>query len=536
MNIKMAYLLPHGIDHSAERFPDKDAFRFYGQSLTYAQLVRRANALAQMLQEQGVKRRDRVGIYLNKGLESAVAIFGIMKAGAAYVPLDPLAPVSRLVFVLQDCGIRHLISEDSKVTNLRALVQGDVALDSVVGLSGQDNLPFRGITWADVEAMPGESPPQVTLMEHDLAYIMYTSGSTGTPKGLMHTHYSGLSYAQMSISTYDVHHQDRLSNHSPLHFDMSTFDYFSGPMAGATTVIIPEEYTKLPASLSKLMETEQLTIWYSVPFALIQLLLRGVLEARDLSPLRWVLFGGEPYPPKHLRALMAQWPHARFSNVYGPAEVNQCTFYHVPAIPDDSDEQIPIGEMCDNAEGLVVDAHDQAVSPGQVGELLVRAPTMMRGYWGRPELNQQVFYRRSVFPDYEEVFLRTGDLVRLREDGKNYDFLGRKDRQIKTRGYRVELDEIEAILLSHEGVEEAAVFAVPDSEGSQQIEAAVILKGKAAYTPVDLTEHASGLLPWYAVPVKINVMQSFPRTTSGKIDRRYLRERAIEELLEQNRP
>ena len=528
MNSKMIYLLPHGIDQSAERFPDKEAFRFYGQSLSYAQLVRRANALAKMLQDQGVKRRDRVGIYLNKSLESAVAIYGIMKAGAAYVPLDPLAPVPRLAFVLRDCQIRHLISEDSKRTNLQALVQNDVVLDSVVGLSVQDDLPFGVITWADVEAMPGESPPEVTLMEQDLAYVMYTSGSTGTPKGLMHTHYSGLSYARMSISTYDVHHQDKLSNHSPLHFDMSTFDYFSGPMAGATTVIIPEEYTKLPASLSKLMETEQLTIWYSVPFALIQLLVRGVLEARDLSSLRWVLFGGEPFPPKHLRALMAQWPQARFSNVYGPAEVNQCTFYHVPPIPEDSDEQIPIGQMCDNAEGLVVDENDQAVSPGLVGELLVRAPTMMRGYWGRPELNQKVFYRRSVLPDYEEVFLRTGDLVRLREDGKNYDFLGRKDRQIKTRGYRVELDEIEAILLAHEGVEEAAVFAVPDSEGSQQIEAAVILKSEVAHTSVELIKHISGLLPWYAVPGKINVMGSFPRTTSGKIDRRCLQEQAIE--------
>ena len=528
MNSKMIYLLPHGIDQSAERFPDKEAFRFYGQSLSYAQLVRRANALAKMLEDQGVKRRDRVGIYLNKSLESAVAIYGIMKAGAAYVPLDPLAPVPRLAFVLRDCQIRHLISEDSKRTNLQALVQNDVVLDSVVGLSVQDDLPFGVITWADVEAMPGESPPEVTLMEQDLAYVMYTSGSTGTPKGLMHTHYSGLSYARMSISTYDVHHQDKLSNHSPLHFDMSTFDYFSGPMAGATTVIIPEEYTKLPASLSKLMETEQLTIWYSVPFALIQLLVRGVLEARDLSSLRWVLFGGEPFPPKHLRALMAQWPQARFSNVYGPAEVNQCTFYHVPPIPEDSDEQIPIGQMCDNAEGLVVDENDQAVSPGLVGELLVRAPTMMRGYWGRPELNQKVFYRRSVLPDYEEVFLRTGDLVRLREDGKNYDFLGRKDRQIKTRGYRVELDEIEAILLAHEGVEEAAVFAVPDSEGSQQIEAAVILKSEVAHTSVELIKHISGLLPWYAVPGKINVMGSFPRTTSGKIDRRCLQEQAIE--------
>jgi acyl-CoA synthetase (AMP-forming)/AMP-acid ligase II len=188
--------------------------------------------------------------------------------------------------------------------------------------------------------------------------------------------------------------------------------------------------------------------------------------------------------------------------------------------------------MCDNAEGLVVDDDDQAVSPGQVGELLVRAPTMMRGYWGRPELNQKVFYRRSIFPDYEEVFLRTGDLVRLRQDGVNYDFLGRKDRQIKTRGYRVELDEIEAALLAHKGVEEAAVFAVPDNQGSQQIQAAVIPKSQAAHTLADLKNHVSGLLPWYSVPNQIDVMQSFPRTSSGKIDRRRLREQAIAKPLE----
>jgi acyl-coenzyme A synthetase/AMP-(fatty) acid ligase len=305
-------------------------------------------------------------------------------------------------------------------------------------------------------------------------------------------------------------------------------------MAGATTVIIPEDYTKLPASLSKPMETERLTIWFSVPFALIQLLLRGVLEARDLSSLRWVKFAGEPFPTKHLRALMAQWPHARFSNAYGPTEVNVVTFYHVPPLPEDSDEPIPIGGMCPNAEGLVVDDDDQEVTPGEVGELLVRAPTMMRGYWGRPDLNQKVFYRQSIFPDYEVVFLRTGDLVRLREDGKNYDFLGRKDRQVKTRGYRVELDEVEAALLAHSGVEEAAVFAVPDGEGSQQVQAAVIPRRDTEPTLADLKKHASGLLPWYAVPVQIDVMRSFPRTSTGKIDRRRLREQAIAKLPEQS--
>ena len=183
----------------------------------------------------------------------------------------------------------------------------------------------------------------VKILESDLAYIMYTSGSTGAPKGIMHTHHSGLSYAKLSTQVYDVKPSDRIANHAPLHFDISTFGYFSGPLASATTVIIPDAYTKLPASLSTLMEQEKISIWYSVPLALVQLLHNGVLEARDLSSLRWVLYGGENFMPKYIRSLMALWSNATFSNVYGPAEVNQCTFYHLN-MPPESDGPIPIGK------------------------------------------------------------------------------------------------------------------------------------------------------------------------------------------------
>ncbi len=171
-------------------------------------------------------------------------------------------------------------------------------------------------------------PDDVQRAGDDPAYIMYTSGSTGDPKGIVHSHSSGLSYALMAARLYDLNPDDRLSNLPPLHFDQSVFDYFSGCAAGACTVIIPEAYAEqLPASLSELIQRERLTIWYSVPHALIQMLLHGVLGKRDLSALRCVLYGGEPFPPKYLTKLMAAWPEARFCNVYGPAEVNQCTFH-----------------------------------------------------------------------------------------------------------------------------------------------------------------------------------------------------------------
>jgi amino acid adenylation domain-containing protein len=365
----------------------------------------------------------------------------------------------------------------------------------------------------------------VAITEQDLAYILYTSGSTGVPKGIVHTHRSGLSFAAWAADAYGVQHSDRLSNHAPLHFDLSTFDLFASAIAGATTVVLPEATTRLPASLSKLMADERLTIWYSVPYALIQLLQRGGLGARDLSTLRWVLFAGEPFPTKHLRQLMAALPQARFSNLYGPTETNVCTYFHVPPLPADSDEPIPIGRPCANVEALVVDAADQPVSAGQTGELLIRGPVVMRGYWGQPEKTNRGFYRRSAFSQFDDVFYRTGDLVQQLPDG-NFKYLGRKDRQIKTRGYRVELDEIEVALLAHADVDEAAVFAVPDGQGSNRIEACVILKPGVVLTPAQLVEYLARRLPPYAVPAQLSVADDFPRTTTGKIDRRSLQAEA----------
>ena len=320
---------------------------------------------------------------------------------------------------------------------------------------------------------------------------MYTSGSTGTPKGLMHTHHSGRAYAVLSAAEYGVEPSDRLGNHSPLHFDMSTFEMLTGPLCGATTVLIPEAATMFPRSLAELIERERLTFWYSVPLALIQLLQRGGVEERDCSSLRWVLFGGEPFPPKHLARLMELWPHARFSNSYGPAEVNQCTAYHVPKGPLPLDEPLPIGPVWRGAQGLVVDADDGIVEPGRPGELLIRAPTMMAGYWGRPDLDEHAFFRRSARSGLEELFYRTGDLVREGEGG-NLQFLGRKDRQIKVRGHRVELDEIEALLTAQDGVAEAAAVDLRDEDGAASIAAAARLRDGAR---VDAEACAA---PWHS--------------------------------------
>ncbi len=525
----MIDLLHHILLRAAERAPEKTAMRCNGESLTYGEWLSRSSALAAALRAQGVERGDRVGVLLNKSLETPVAVYAIWMAGAAFVPLDPLAPVARLGFAVQDSGARHLITHEAKRA-AAATLAADHGVAHVFGLAPGADLPAHAMHWGDV-LTSGAPGPDVALTQDDLAYVMYTSGSTGTPKGLMHTHRSGLAYARLSADLYDVQPDDVLSNHSPLHFDMSTFDYFTGPLRGATTVIIPEPVTKFPASLSKLMQDERLTIWYSVTTALVQLVLRGALAQRDLTALRWILYGGEPFPPAALRELQSLLPAARVSNVYGPAEVNQCTYYHVPAVGAETavaaDDAVPIGEIWAESEGLLLDADDNEAAPGEIGELVVRTPTMMRGYWNRPDLNARAFYHRSAPGRLDDVFYRTGDLMRLDRQGR-LRFCGRKDRQIKTRGYRVELDEVETALSLHPAVAEVGAYATPDGEGSLWVEAAVIVRDSHTVSEAELKTDVARRLPVYAVPHTIVFLSDFPRTGTGKIDRRALAELAAQ--------
>lgn len=524
---RLAFLLSHLVEEAADGNPDREAVRFAGSSLSYGDLASRARRLASVLVDLGVRRGDRVGILLEKSIEVAVAIHGVLRAGAAYVPLDPLAPASRSAFVLRDCGVRVLISHERRRTRLEDLAREETPLERVIGPGDASPLPFPTVPWQavlDASPLSSRSLPRVT--ELDLAYVLYTSGSTGVPKGILHTHRSALSFALVAAATYGFGPEDRISNHAPLHFDLSTLDWFATAAAGGTTVVIPEPHTKLPASLAKLLEEERLTVLYCVPLVLVQLVLRGALERRDLGSLRWVLFGGEPVPVKHLRALMKLLPHARFSNVYGPTETNGCTYWIVPPIADDCDDAIPIGIPYDNVETLVVDEADRPVERGRPGELLVRSPTLMRGYWNRPDLDLRAFYERPAFGHLFDVFHRTGDLVEEDENGV-FRFLGRKDRQVKIRGNRVELDEVEAVLLTHPSLAEAAVFAVPDEEGSLRIVAAGIARDRSEpLTPEALRSYCAERLPPYAVPELISLRDEFPRTTTGKIDRRALREEA----------
>ncbi len=512
----MLQLLSQIIEQSANRTPQNVAFRCRERSLTYAELNEQALHLAALLQKSGVQPGDRVAIYMPKAIEMAVSVYGCLKAGAIYVPIDSTLPASRLKYVLDDAGVVAILTLERQKKQLDEVWSAlECKPRVVVGLLSTGSIDAEVIPWDSVDARYKFTPP--ALSENDPAYIIYTSGSTGEPKGILHSHASSLAYARLAATTYELRASDTLGNFAPLHFDQSTFEFFSGPLAGATTVLIPEEHMRFPASLAKLIDDEQLTIWYSVPFALVQLLLRGALETRDLSSLRWVLYGGEPFPVGHLRELMKRLPAATFSNVYGPAEVNQCTYFNLTQPPEDSNASIPIGQIWAETTGLIVDETDMPVATGDIGELLVNSSTTMQGYWNRPELTARALVQLTHDGNRLQFF-RTGDLVRELEDG-NLEFHGRSDRQVKIRGNRVELDEIEAVILQLPGVLNAAAFAQPDAAtNDRRIILAIIPSANMEFSTDQIQSEARKRLPTYAVPSEVIMTDNFPQTTSSKTD------------------
>jgi amino acid adenylation domain-containing protein len=518
--------IPATVAAAAAATPDHPAVSMLGTELSYAELERRSNAVANVLRSHGVQRGDRIGLFAHKSIELLVSMHGAMRAGAAYVPINPDAPSAYVRHILDDCEIRHLVSGRSK-RNVVAELAPDAGVQLCLGLEA-GTVPIASLGWDEVFAAP-TAAPVVGVTGDDLAYVIFTSGSTGRPKGIMHTHRSALAYAEVAAATFAFEPGDRITNHAPLNFDLSTLELFGGVVAGATVVIVPEGHARLPASFARLLEDEAVTVINAVPFALVELLHRGALENRDLGAVRWVLFGGEVYPTKDLRALMHRLPQARFGNVYGPAEVNGCTYLIVPDLAEGSNEPISIGGLYPGMEAMVVDDADRPAAPGEIGELLIRSDAHMIGYWRQPELTERSRFRRPRPDGGDDIFYRTGDLVTENDDG-TFSFIGRKDRQIKTRGHRVELDEIETALISHDDVEQAVVFTVPDGDGSQQIEAVVTLLTAAADNGLDgaaLRRFAAGKLPKYAVPREVRVVESVPRTTTGKADRVALASQAM---------
>lgn len=509
---------------SAERFPDRPAVVDGDRTASYAELDAAANRLGRMLSDVGVDHGDRVGLYLDKSLEALTGIYGILKAGATYVPLDPAAPPGRLGGIARDADLRCLITGREKAEQWRELIAAGAPLEILVVLNAEEQETqgperVRTLTAASLAEHEPDPPPARGRSSSDLAYILYTSGSTGVPKGVMLSHLNAMAFVDWAVEEFAVSEADRLSSHAPLHFDLSVFDLFAAAEAGAAVVLVPQLLSLFPVELSRWIGESEITIWYSVPSALTFLVLHGKLQETPLPRLRTILFAGEVFPTKHLHRLMELLPDVRFANLFGPTETNVCTWYEVPAWTGEPPASIPIGKPIRGVDVFAVGEDGDPVPYGEVGELYVRGPTVMQGYWGDEERTRATLLRKGQDDTSGYPVYRTGDLAYLDANG-DWVFLGRRDSQIKSRGYRIELGDIEAALHQHPSVVECAVVAIPDDVVTNRIKAFVVSRD-----PLDedeLDRFCAQLLPRYMAPEMYELRDELPRSSTGKVDRRKL--------------
>lgn len=525
----MIYLLHHLLRDTAQRHAERTAVVFGTARISYRDLDTISAKLASALRERGLRKGDRVGIYLQKSIFSVVSVFGILKAGGVYVPIDPNFPRGRFAHIIQDCGIRHLITSDHKLPDVAEVLThlSGHLLDAVVlvGDAPRPEDPAPGglplISW---DSVMGATPPERTVdgVDTDLGYLLYTSGSTGVPKGVMISHRAAFTFINWTHEYFQICEDDVVSNHAPLHFDLSIFDIFTTVKAGGSVVLVPERLSTFPVTLSQFIRDQRITVWYSVPSALVLMLVRGNFSKYAYPDLRLILFAGEVFPIKYLRALR-QSTRARLFNLYGPTETNVCTAYEVGELPADRVAPVPIGTPIGNYEVFAVDGQGQPITPGAVGELYARGPGLMSGYWGDPEKTRRVLVPNRFQPHFEDIVCRTGDLVTLDEDG-NYVYLGRGDHMIKSRGYRIELGEVETALYTHPKIVEAAVVGIPDEEVTNRLKAFIVCGQGATVTTKEIQEHCQARIPRYMVPEMIELRDSLPKTSTGKIDRSALLE------------
>ncbi|MGC4113933.1 MAG: amino acid adenylation domain-containing protein [Myxococcales bacterium] len=502
----------------------KVAVRGEGGELSYGQLVEGARGIAASLREAGIGRGDRVGVWMEKTTACVQALLGILLSGAAYVPLDPRAPWRRSRAIAEDCQLAALFVDAPRLPALAELLPGLPLRFLVVQSPNGPGDEAGGTRWRSfaqclAQNAPLEAEPEIG--PDDVAYILYTSGSTGTPKGVVHTHGSGLSFVRWVQERFAVHDGDVFSSHAPFHFDLSISDLWAALGCGAEVRLFDSTEAMLAPHLVRSLDAEGITVWYSVPSILVSMLDAGGLGLRRPSRLRTLFFAGEVFPTPQLRRLRDALPGVRLFNLFGPTETNVCTYWEVPERLE-ADTPIPIGGGCENLETFVVDDRGAVVAaPGAEGTLWVRGGNLMRGYWG-----DETRTATMLQPDPRGVSglaCCTGDVVRLRPDG-HYDFKGRRDHMIKTRGYRVELGEIEAALASHPAVREAVAVPLPHPAYGNRIVASVVGRPGEAVDPFALQAFCKERLPGYMVPERLEVRDELPRTSTGKADRSALRE------------
>ncbi|MET9519170.1 amino acid adenylation domain-containing protein [Streptomyces sp. NPDC002994] len=507
---------PHSVHEVFEaqvaEAPDAVAVIADGQELTYAEVNRRANRIAHHLRSTGVGPESLVGVCLERGADLVPALLGVVKSGAGYVPLDPSNPAERLRHVIADAGIRTVITDSGRAPLVEGAVQG--------GLLVLDR---------DREALAAQADtnPHTLGGPDNTLYVIYTSGTTGRPKGVCLTHANALRLFPAMRQRIQFDASDVWALFHSYAFDVSVFEMWGALLHGGKLVVVPQDVARSPEDFLDLLVAHRVTMLAETPSAfrpLVDLAAQGDPRIGQLS-LRMVMNGGEPLEMADLRPWTDRLGLERpiLVNAHGITETTVIDTFHTVAAGDgEAGTLIPIGHPLDDVSVHLLDRHGHLVPVGVAGEMHIGGPAVARGYLNRPALTAERFVPDPYGPPGARLY-RTGDLARRRPDGM-LEFLGRADDQVKLRGYRVELGEIEAVLAEHPQIRDAVVVVREDRPGEKQLVAYWVAAQPAAGPPgsAELAEHCGAGLPEYMVPSAFVALDAMPLTVNGKLDRRAL--------------
>lgn len=478
----------------ARSTPNHTALILGEKSLSYKELNERANQLARKLREKGVQADRIVGIMVNRSFEMIIGILGVLKAGGAYLPIDPAYPADRIQFMLEDSSSHILLSQKKFIEGIH--YEGDYI-----------NLDERDIYAGD------DSNPAIINSSRDLAYVIYTSGSTGTPKGVMIEHGAVCNFIRGISEKIDFSEGKTILALTTISFDIFVMETLLPLSRGLSVVIADESQQKNPKLLNELIIQNHVDMLQSTPSGM-QLLLRYDEELQGLKYLKEIMVGGEPFPTSLLERLK-RLSNAKIYNLYGPTEATVWSTLKDVSLCS----SINIGKPICNTQIYIVDENSGLQPVTEEGELCIAGDGLARGYLNRPELTKEKFVANPFNP--RSKMYRTGDLAQWLPDG-NIEFLGRIDNQIKLNGYRIELEEIEYQLLKHHSIKEAVVIAKEGKEGNKFL--CAYFMSDIELQDTVLKEYLSKSLPQYMIPPYFMRLENFPLTTNGKMDRKCLPE------------
>ena len=523
-------LLQNRLSACAEQRPDAIAIVMGEERVTFGELERRSNQLARQLIDCGVRRGDRVGVVMHKCPDAIIGFLGALKADCAYVPMDPSSPVARLEKIIQACEPRCLLGAGAAANAIEQLVSSSDRRGAMpvgwLGLGSPLSSHFVPAFARNDLLARSDGTLDYRNDPDDPAHILFTSGSTGVPKGVVITHANVSHFVSWGITYFGISPSDRNSGHSPLQFDLSTFDIYGTLSAGATLYLVPPELNLVPKKLADFIRANELTQWFSAPAILNHMAKFDAVAPNDFPALKRLLWCGEVFPTPALIHWMKRLPHVTFTNLYGPTEATiASSYYTVPQCPTDDKAVIPIGVPCEGESLHVLDDALAPVPVGETGWLYIEGVGLSPGYWQDPEKTDAAFVTNHKLSCAPARIYRTGDLARIGPDGLVY-YLGRADSQIKCRGYRIELGEIESALNAIEGLRECAVVAVQTGglEGNAICCAFVPVEGGDA-SPALLRRELAKVLPGYMLPSQWMQYDMLPKNSNGKIDRPQLRKR-----------